>query len=174
MLRNPFSVASVSSCRLPSLASVSSCKLASLLLFLLCAACARRESVVQRGDRSGTLHRGVGYEVADLDPHIVTGIGESKIIGALFEHLVEIDPHGQPVPGVAERWDISPDALSYTFHLRADAKWSNGDPVTAQDFINSWRRVLTPSLAADYAPMLEVIRGAAAFHQGKTNDFATV
>jgi oligopeptide transport system substrate-binding protein len=67
---------------------------------------------------------------------------------------------------VAERWDISADGLSYTFYLRGNAKWSNGDPVTANDFIGSWRRILTPSLGSDYANLFFVIEGAQAFNKG--------
>src|SRR5579862_4641412 len=137
--------------------------------------CAKRETAVQRGNREQILHRGLGYEVSDLDPHLVTGLSEYSVVSALFEGLVAEDPVDlHPVPGVAESWDISPDGIVYVFHLRPDAKWSNGEPVTAQDFVASWRRVLTPSLAADYADMLYVIQNAEAFHQGTTKDFAEV
>jgi oligopeptide transport system substrate-binding protein len=78
------------------------------------------------------------------------------------------------VPGVAERWEVSPDGLTYTFHLRADARWSNGDLVTATDFLRSWQRVLTPSLAADYANLLYVVQNAEAYHAGRETDFAAV
>jgi oligopeptide transport system substrate-binding protein len=137
--------------------------------------CHRRETAVQRGDREQVLHRGLGYEVSDLDPHLATGLSEYSVISALFEGLVAEDPVDlHPVPGVAESWEVSADGLVYTFHLRADARWSNGEAVTAQDFVASWRRVLTPSLAADYASMLYIIEGAEAFHQGATKDFAQV
>jgi oligopeptide transport system substrate-binding protein len=83
-----------------------------------------------------------------------------------------VDLH--PVPGVAARWDISPDQLTYTFHLRPEAKWTDGQPVTAQDFVDSWRRVLTPSLGAENAGLLYVLQGAEAFHKGANRDFGTV
>ncbi|QYM80754.1 peptide ABC transporter substrate-binding protein [Horticoccus luteus] len=138
------------------------------------AACGPRETVVQRGDRDQVLHRGIGADLADLDPHLATQAGDYNVLSALLEGLVSEDPVDlHPVPGVAERWDISPDGLTYTFHLRADARWSDGEPVTAQDFVASFRRMLTPSLAADYAPMLYVIQGAEAFHHGQA-DFSTV
>jgi oligopeptide transport system substrate-binding protein len=137
--------------------------------------CAKRETAVQRGNREQVLLRGLGYEVSDLDPHVVTGLSEYSVISALFEGLVVEDPLDlHPVPGVAESWEISPDGSVYTFHLRADAKWSNGRPVTAQDFVDSWRRVLTPSLAAAYADMLYVIQGAESFHHGTVKDFSAV
>jgi oligopeptide transport system substrate-binding protein len=94
---------------------------------------------------------------------------------ALFEGLVTEDPVDlHPVPGVAERWEISPDGLLYTFHLRATAKWSNGDPVTATDFVASYKRVLTAELGARYAYLLYVIEQAEPFNKGKLTDFAQV
>lgn len=122
------------------------------------------------------LNFGNGSEVQDIDPQVVTGIPEHHIVTALIEGLVSEDPHDlHPVPGVAESWDISPDGLVYTFHLRADAKWSNGDPVTSQDFIRSYQRMLTPSLAAEYAYMLyNYVEGARDYYDGKTKDFTKV
>ncbi|MBI3886775.1 MAG: peptide ABC transporter substrate-binding protein [Opitutae bacterium] len=149
---------------------------ASLCLFVaIQTGCAKRESAVALGNRTGVLHFSIGSEPTDLDPQIVTGIGEAKVIHALFEPLVSFDPRTlKPVPALAERWEISPDGLTYTFHLRADAVWSNGDPLTAQDCVDSWRRILTPSLGADYAYLFYVLRGAEDFHKGRTTDFATV
>jgi oligopeptide transport system substrate-binding protein len=145
------------------------------LVLLLAGGCARRETEVQRGDREQILSRGVGYEVTDLDPQLATGIAEGNIITALFEGLVTEDPRDlHPVPGVAERWEVSPDGLTYTFHLRADARWSNGRPVTAADFVAAWRRMLTPSLQADNAGLLHVLQGAEAYHRGLTRDFSQV
>lgn len=145
-----------------------------LLAAVLCATlalvtgCARRESAVEQSRRTQVLHRALDYDAADLDPHIVTGIAEAKVLAALLEPLVTIegDPL-EPRPALAERWEISPDGLTYTFHLRPAARWSNGDPVTAQDCIDSWRRILTPSLAADYANQFFCIRNAEAFRAGR-------
>ncbi|MES2693116.1 MAG: peptide ABC transporter substrate-binding protein [Verrucomicrobiota bacterium] len=143
-------------------------------LFLL-TACGKRGSNVAHGDRDQIFHRGLSYDVSELDPHVVTGLSEGEVMRALYEGLVSEDPIDlHPVPGVAERWDISPDGATYTFHLRADAKWSDGTPLTAQDFVGSFQRILTPSLAADYANMLYILQGAEAFHKGTTKDFATV
>lgn len=146
-----------------------------LCLFVaLGSSCAKRETPVQIGNRTGTLHMSIGSEPSDLDPHIVTGIGEAKVLHSLFEPLVSFDPKTlKPVPAIAERWDISADGLTYTFHLRANAKWSNGEPITAQDCVDSWKRILTPTLAADYAYMLYMVRGAEAFNKGKA-DFSSV
>lgn len=149
--------------------------LSSLLGLLILAGCWSRESPVEKGNRDQVLHRGLGADVAELDPHIVTGLPELNIVSALFEGLVAEDPHDlHPVPGVAQSWDISLDQLTYIFHLRTDAQWSNGEPLTAQDFLQSLRRVLTPSLGADYASMLYVVQNAESFHKGELNDFDQV
>ncbi|MBI5771289.1 MAG: peptide ABC transporter substrate-binding protein [Verrucomicrobia bacterium] len=147
-----------------------------LLSSALClSSCAKRETVVDRATREGILHLSVGYEPSDLDPHTVTGLGDARIIQSLFEPLVSFEPVTlKPVPALAERWAVSPDGLTYTFHLRPDAKWSNGEPITAQDCVDSWRRILTPSLAADYAYFLYLIKGAENFHKGRAKDFSSV
>lgn len=149
------------------------CLLATVLGFT--AGCKKRETPVERGNREGIFHLSIGSEPSDLDPHTVTGLGDAKLIQALFDPLVSFEPGTlAPVPALAERWEISPDGLTYTFHLRADAKWSDGSALTAQDCVDSWRRILTPTLAADYAYFLYLIRGAEAYHQGRTTDFSTV
>jgi oligopeptide transport system substrate-binding protein len=148
------------------------CLFAAILAF---SGCAKHETPVARGNRDQVLLRGIGPEPASLDPHLATQAADYSVLSALFEGLVAEDPVDlHPVPGVAERWDLSPDGLTYTFHLRANARWSNGDPVTAQDFAASWRRVLTPSLAAENAYLLYIVRGAEAFHRGQSTDFASV
>ncbi len=143
---------------------------------LLCASgCLKRETAVERGNRDQVLHKGMGADPTDLDPHLATNIAEIDVSMALFEGLVTEDPVDlHPVPGVAERWEISSDGLTYTFFLRADAKWSDGKPVTSEDFVASWRRALTPSLGAANAGMLYVVQGAEAFHKGALKDFAQV
>ncbi|MBP9914492.1 MAG: peptide ABC transporter substrate-binding protein, partial [Opitutaceae bacterium] len=146
-----------------------------LLGLLALAGCWSRETPVERGVREQVLHRGLGADVADLDPHVVTGLPEINVVTALFEGLVAEDATDlHPVPGVAERWDVSLDNLTYTFHLRADARWSNGAPLVAQDFLNSFRRVLTRSLGADYATMLYVVQNVEAYHKGQLLDFTQV
>jgi oligopeptide transport system substrate-binding protein len=136
--------------------------------------CSKPETAVSVGNREKILHRAIDADPVDADPHIVTGIAEMKLLYALFEPLVMIDPDTlRPRPALAERWEVSPDALVYTFHLRPAAKWSNGDPVVAQDCVDAWRRFLTPSLAADYANQLYCIKNAEAFRKG-TADFSTV
>ncbi len=128
--------------------------------------CAPRETPVVAGNSTQTLHRGIGNDLADLDPHLATQAADYNVLSALLEGLVAEDPVDlHPVPGVAQSWTISPDGRTYTFHLRSDARWSNGAPVTAEDFVASWRRMLTPTLGADSANLLYIIQGAEAFHK---------
>jgi oligopeptide transport system substrate-binding protein len=115
-----------------------------------------------------------GAEPETLDPAIITGQPEGRIVNALFEGLLRFDKNGKAVLGVAASWDISPDGCTYTFHLRPDAKWSDGHPVTAQDFVDSWHRTLDPVTASAYNYQLFSVAGAEDFANGKTGDFSTV
>ena len=90
-----------------------------------------------------------GAEPESIDPALITGQPDGRIAYALLEGLTAFDAKGIAQPAVAERWDLSPDGRVYTFHLRRDAKWSNGETVTARDFLASWRRTLLPETAAD-------------------------
>jgi oligopeptide transport system substrate-binding protein len=129
-------------------------------------ACAPRETPIVSGTTTQTLHRGIGNDLADLDPHLATQAADYNVLSALLEGLVAEDPVDlHPVPGVAQSWTISPDGRTYTFRLRTDARWSNGASVTAGDFVDSWRRMLTPTLGADSANLLYIIQGAEAFHK---------
>ncbi len=130
---------------------------------------------MDRGIREQVLYRSLSADPADLDPHLIIGLPDINVASSLFEGLVAEDPVDlHPVPGVAERWEISADGLTYIFHLRANARWSNGEPVTAQDFVASVRRVLTASLAARNATMLYPVYNAEAFHKGALADFDQV
>jgi oligopeptide transport system substrate-binding protein len=116
-----------------------------------------------------------GTEPETLDVHKMTGVSEHTLALALFEGLTTHDPKTlEPQPGVAESWTVSPDGLTYTFHLRKDAKWSNGDPVTAADFLYSWRRALEPAMASQYAYQLYYIEKAQEFNAGTIKDFSEV
>ncbi len=146
-----------------------------LLTLLALCGCGRRETRVEAGDRDQVLHINNGAEPQDLDPHVVTGVPEHHVIMTLIEGLVSEDPRGiTPQPGTAERWELSEDQTTYTFHLRRNARWSNGDSVTAHDFVRTFRRALTPSLASEYAYMLFVMKGAEDFNTGKITDFSQV
>ena len=148
-----------------------------LLLIMLgsSSGCSRGESNVTTGNRNGILHFGNGTDPQELDPHIVTGIPEHHILTALLEGLVAKDPKTlEPIPGVAKEWRISKDKKIYTFTIRDDALWSNGDPLTAHDFVWSWWRALQPKLGNQYAYMLFPIRNSEAYTKGKIIDFSQV
>lgn len=103
---------------------------------------------------------------ASLDPQIVFSTSEFAIIGDLFIGLTTDGPDASVLPGMAERWETSPDGLVWTFHLR-NAQWSDGQPVTADDFVYSYRRILKPDTAASYAYLLFLFKGAQPIAGGK-------
>ena len=145
--------------------------LASLFLF----ACTGGESNVSEGNRLGILHYGNGSEPQGLDPHVVTGVPENHLVRALFEGLAVKNPFTlEPEPGVAQRWEFSADRRVITFHLRDDALWSNGDQMTAHDYVWSWQRALNPAMGNLYAYMLYPVLNAEAFATGKIGDFDEV
>ena len=145
------------------------------ILGLATSGCSRRQAPVDTGIRDQVLHRGNLGEPKDLDPHTVTGVTEFNIISALLETLVIPDPTDlHPIPGVASSWEASSNRCEYTFHLRPDARWSNGDPVKAGDFAFAWQRILSPRLASPYASMLFVVHNAQPFNAGTLTHFADV
>ena len=95
--------------------------------------------------------------IKTADPQKNTDVEGSDIIRQLFEGLLNEDDKGAPVPGVASGFDLSEDKLTYTFHLRPEAKWSNGDPVVAGDFVYAWRRLANPETASEYAWFMELM-----------------
>jgi oligopeptide transport system substrate-binding protein len=108
-----------------------------------------------------------GSEPESLDPQISIGQPEARIYMALFEGLVEYDPKTmEPIPAVAERWDVSADSREYVFRLRRDARWSDGSPLTARDFVYTIRRGLSPALASRSASFGYYIRYAQAYNEG--------
>lgn len=145
------------------------------LVVIVTPACKRAENRVVAGDHTQTIHIGNASEPADLDPQLITTIYDAQIAICLMEGLTAMDPKdAHPVPGVAERWENSADKLTWTFHLRPDARWSNGDPVTARDFAYAYRCILSPALAAEYASLLHCLKGAEAYNTGKLADFSEV
>ncbi|HRP05467.1 MAG TPA: peptide ABC transporter substrate-binding protein [Opitutaceae bacterium] len=142
---------------------------------LLFSACGTRESAVEAGNRTQTLLVGNLSEPNDLDPQIADSQQTFNLIMALMEGLAQYDARTcEPVPAVAERWDVSPDKLAWTFHLRKNAVWSNGDPVTANDFVWSYQRMLTPSLGAEYAGMLFILKNGERYYKKEISDFSIV
>ena len=131
--------------------------------------CGARESRARVAAREGMLLRGNGTEPEALDPHLVRGAPEWAVVSALFEGLTVLDPVTlTPAPGVAERWDRSPDGRTYTFFLRQDARWSDGTAVTAEDFAWSARRLCAPAIgSAHVEDTLIFVRGVKAFIEGR-------
>jgi oligopeptide transport system substrate-binding protein len=113
------------------------------------------------------LRRGNGAEPVTLDPHRAVSVQSMHILRDLFEGLVGTAPDGSPVPGVAERWETSADSLSWTFELRADARWSNGEAVTAENFVSGLRRAVNPATESESAALLEPILNARAVMTGR-------
>ncbi|MDT6941634.1 peptide ABC transporter substrate-binding protein [Brucella pseudogrignonensis] len=113
------------------------------------------------------LNRGNDTDPATLDHHRTSTVSEGNVLRDLYDGLTIQNANGEAVPGVAKSWDISEDGLVYTFHLRDDAKWSNGDPVTAGDFSFAFHRLMDPKTAAGYASMLFVIKNAEDVAGGK-------
>ena len=135
-----------------------------------------REARIREANAAGIFLFGNGAEPSDLDPQTVTGVPEHKVLMALMEGLVSETPGTlDPEPAVAERWEISTDGLTYTFFLRENARWTNGDPITSEDFLRSYQRILTPSLGAEYASMIyDFVAGAKEYHDGTITDFSRV
>jgi len=112
------------------------------------------------------LHIGNNAEPGTLDPALATGTWENTVIGDMFEGLFTEDAAGEPIPGMAIAWSTSDDGLTWTFTLR-EAMWSDGEPVTAGDFVFAMQRLQTPATGSEYAYLLNVIEGAQAINEGR-------
>ena len=148
-------------------------RLAATLLLLALTACRQEGEYFGKVDppSENVLRYNNGAEPEYLDPGLMTADTDWRIAEALFEGLTIKDPRSlQPLPGVAERWDASADGLTYTFHLRRDAVWTDGRPVTARDFVYAWTRVLEPATGSQFAGQLYPIVNAEEFNQGKLQD----
>ena len=113
------------------------------------------------------LRKGNGPEVETLDPHKAEGVSSSNVLRDLYEGLVSELPDGNLSPGAAESWTLSEDLMTYTFRLRPTARWSNGDPVTAEDFVVGMRRTVDPATGSHYSQILAPIANAEAVIEGK-------
>src|SRR5215211_7821993 len=142
--------------------------------FLLCAiavilglatfSCSKRETPAAEGVRTRTLLVGNAAEPGDLDPHLASILNDQIVVNTLFEGLTLLDERTtNPLPAAAESWSVSPDGLVWTFRLREGLRWSNGDSLSADDFIQSWRRILNPAFAADNAWYLFALKNAEAY-----------
>ncbi len=144
--------------------SIPSLLLSALVSVLLVAGCGRTE-------RRADLVIVNGAEPESLDPAILTGQADMRPALALFEGLTRYNPtNAFPMPGLAERWEISPDGKEYTFHLRSNLVWSTGEPITAHDFVYSWRRALDPRTASEYAGQLFYLKNGEEYNTGRIKD----
>ena len=123
------------------------------------------------GDLNSVFTYAQGPEPRSLDPAQITDTHSAFVASNLFEGLLVWNASGDRLqPGAASSYEVSPDGRQYTFTLREDAIWSNGDPVAAADFVVAWRRLLNPALGSPYAALLYPIRGARTLHQGQVRD----
>ncbi len=113
-----------------------------------------------------TLRRALDTMPRSLDPSLLTDVDAQKVTDDVFEGLTALGLDGSMVPGVATSWEVSTDGKNWVFHLRPEARWSNGDPVTSADFIYAWRRQVDPKTGAEYAQALAPIVGAMAIATG--------
>lgn len=125
-------------------------------------------------NQPGVFRMNLGTEPPTLDPMEVTDLVSITVLYQTMKGLVEFGPHQTIQPACAQSWTVSPDGKTYVFHLRREAQWSDGKPVTADDFIYAWHRVLDPAHGAPYAYLLFSIQNAEAFYQGKIKDFNQV
>ncbi len=116
-----------------------------------------------------------GQDPQSLDPGLATGIEDLRVVCGLFEGLTRNDPvTSRPIPGLSDHWEISPDGRIYTFHLRDNLLWSPGQPITAEDVVFSWLRVLDPRSASEYAGQLYYLKNGRAYNEGKITDTSLV
>jgi ABC-type oligopeptide transport system substrate-binding subunit len=139
---------------------------ASALLRTVCIACVLAGGI-QTALGESVLRRGTAGEPASLDLHVATGNSASPILYDLFVGLTTYDQNGRVVPGVAESWEVADDGLAWTFTLRDDARWSDGSPLTASDFVYSARRAVDPATAARFASFFYPVRNARAIVRGR-------
>ena len=126
----------------------------------------RSSGVHHKITEAGTFLRGNVAEPETLDPTQSSGTQENEIIGDLMIGLMTHDPACKAIPGMATRWETSADGLTWTFTLR-EALWSDGTPVTAEDFVFSWRRLVDPASASSYAYFLHLVKNGAAISAGR-------
>lgn len=119
------------------------------------------------GGAGQTIRYNLGAEPETIDPQLNSAVDGATVIVNCFDGLTRLDANDKPVAAIAEKWDISADGLTYKFYLRKDAKWTDGQPVKAQDFIYAWQRALDPATASKYAYQLYYIKNGQAINEGK-------
>ena len=131
-----------------------------LAAVLVVGGCSSRAPDGGRAD-AATLRRGNGPEPDSLDPQLARSDSAANILRDLYEGLATLDASGDPRPGAAAAWSVSADGRTYTFRIRAGARWSNGEPLTASDFVAAWQRLVDPKTGSQYAAVLEPVENAA-------------
>jgi oligopeptide transport system substrate-binding protein len=146
-----------------------------LLLGALAACTKNTDKSVSDGSFEQTLRITIGAFPGTIDPHQVTDVPGLKVVAALVEGLLVTDYKTfTQKPGVAESWEVLEDGTLYRFTLRENAKWSNGDLITAEDFVYAWRRILSPGLGNQYALNYYALKNSGPFHRGEITDFSQV
>ncbi|MFC4777892.1 peptide ABC transporter substrate-binding protein [Paenibacillus sp. GCM10023252] len=145
-----------------------------LILAIVAVGCTPKEenNGANNGETGGKVEKKVfrmnlHSEPSTLDPALMEDNVSGTIATGIYEGLTRKDENGQSIAGMAEKWDVSEDGLTYTFHMREDAKWSNGDKVTANDFEFSWKRALDPATGSTYSYQFYYIKGAQEYNEGK-------
>jgi oligopeptide transport system substrate-binding protein len=145
--------------------------IALVALFML-SACGGNKDAEDLKENAKVIRYQLESNPPELDPSLTTDTVSGIILGATFEGLTRLNKVGEAIPGVAESWENN--GLEWTFHLRKDAKWHNGDNVVAEDFVSAWERVLNPDSAAQYSYIMYSIKNAQNYNEGKITDFSQV
>lgn len=145
-----------------------------LLAVSLLAGCGQFDAAPSSVNPTRTFRMNLGTEPPDLDPAKTDDLTSFSVLLPLLKGLTQFDADMRPVPAIAESWAVSPDGLRYVFHLRKDARWSDGRPVTTDDFLFAWQRALTPATGAPYVFFLYELKNGKAFYEGKIKDFSRV
>lgn len=147
--------------------------LVALLLLLTLVGCGG--TAQQSKQHAASIFRmNLGTEPPDLDPAKTDDLTSFTVLLPLMKGLTQLDAHMKPQPAMAQSWEVSPDGLRYTFHLRPNARWSDGKSVTADDFLFAWQRVLTPATGAPYVFFLYELKNGKAYYEGRLKDFSQV
>jgi oligopeptide transport system substrate-binding protein len=141
--------------------------LAPLIVSVFLAGCSQPGAPPGESETGMTLRRGLGGEPESLDPAFATDGYSSQVLQDLYEGLTSESPSGDVIPAIASTWEVDPSGKQYTFRIRSGARWSNGKPIRAQDFVDAWRRVLDPLRASPVANELRLIVGATAIIAGR-------
>ena len=145
--------------------------MAATLAMSTLAGCGSSSSSSSSGSGSAAGNQEITFNLAadpkTIDPALNQAVDAGILLVNMFEGLYKLDENQKPVPGMAESYDLSDDKTEYTFHLRSDAKWTNGDTVKASDFEYAWKRVLAPETAAEYAYQMMYLKGAEEYNAGK-------